>query len=101
MAACPECGYGNSDRADFCENPDCGAYLRWTRSGPPNDSPPPEISTDPGRPLDGYDDRFVYGSPQPRQRTPPSIPSTSSVYPATPRLARQRRAGPRRSRRRA
>ena len=84
MAACPECGYVNSDGADFCENPDCGAYLRWTRSGPPNDSSPPEISTDPGQPPDGHDDPFVYGSPQPRQRTPPSTPSTSGAYPGTP-----------------
>ena len=28
MAACPRCGYGNADVADFCENPDCRADLR-------------------------------------------------------------------------
>ena len=28
VAACPRCGYGNPDVADFCENPDCRADLR-------------------------------------------------------------------------
>ena len=28
MAACPRCGYGNPDVADFCGNPDCRADLR-------------------------------------------------------------------------
>lgn len=65
MVACPRCGYGNDDGADFCANPDCRGDLRALT---PTVRPTPEPQLAPSAPAPPY--------PGPtRGPAPPSVPS--------------------------
>jgi beta-lactam-binding protein with PASTA domain len=64
VAACPRCGYGNNDRADFCGNPDCGADLRVAAS-PAAPAPDPTI---------GHPETPYVSAPQPRAPSPGPAP---------------------------
>ena len=91
MAACPRCGYGNPDVADFCGNPDCRADLRPAPApGPSRDDPPAftragaqssgaqSSGTHAGAPSPGA--RSAYQAPAP---PPPPPPPASAPPPQT------------------
>jgi beta-lactam-binding protein with PASTA domain len=69
VAACPRCGYGNNDRADFCGNPDCGADLRVAASPA---APAPD-------PTSGHPEMPYVSASQPR--TPPPGPTSAPQRP--------------------
>jgi len=97
MVECRNCGYGNAPNADFCANPDCGAFLGFGpkpgRPAPGARGPQPTRQSRPPMPSSGQPVRPV-GQPI-RPAEPPTAQPVTSAFaaPAAGPQAREQRRG--------
>jgi beta-lactam-binding protein with PASTA domain len=95
MVECRNCGYGNAPNADFCANPDCGAFLGFgPRPGPTGGPAPGVPRPQPPRPVMRQPRPFMPPSGQPvRQAGPPPAQPVTSAAPTVGPQAREQRRG--------